>query len=291
MFDFIQVALPSQLVIFSTSFYHYLFLVLSFPSISSLRYYSSLFILVSYSLFLNKHEISFDNIFSYICARRPSSLVVFISLCGFYLIQFLFFLLFFHILSFFRFFFLFHERAHPLVDSSSSFSLIRAYFVHILLPLALTLSLSHSVFNLFLFPFSFYLTPLLPSYTALGDVFLFSCHSSFVRQNLRSLIFPSPPFFLLIRRLRRSLSIPRRSRRRFLYCICSPVSSLLLCQRPRLRYLSRFSTHVNARSLIFLGSLFLAFVPPSRASARAIRHPLRDIFRFPFRYVRSVSDT
>lgn len=59
--------------------------------------------------------------------------------------------------------------------------------------------------------------------------------------------------------------------------------------RPRLRYLSRFSTHVNARSLIFLGSLFLAFVPPSRASTP--RDPLRDIFRFPFRYVRSVSDT
>lgn len=70
------------------------------------------------------------------------------------------------------------------------------------------------------------------------------------------------------------------------------MSSLFPCSaRPQLRYLSRFSTHVNARSLIFLGSLFLAFVPPLRASARAIRHPLRDIFRFPFRYVRSVSDT
>lgn len=86
---------------------------------------------------------------------------------------------------------------------------------------------SHSVFNLSLFPFSFYLTPLLPSYTALGNFSLpplFSCHSSPVRQNLRSLLFPSPSFFLLIRRLRRSLSIRRRSRRRFLYCICSPVS-------------------------------------------------------------------
>lgn len=161
--------------------------------------------------------------------------MVFISLCGFYLIySFLFFPLSFRILSFFLFFFCFmnertlSRRFELFVFSHSR--LFRTYFASLLLPsAAVTLSLSHSVFNLFLFLFSFYLTPLLPSYTALGDFFLFSCHSGFVRQNLRSLIFPSPSFFLLIRRLRRSLSIPRRSRRRFLYCICSPVSSLLLC--------------------------------------------------------------
>lgn len=95
-------------------------------------------------------------------------------------------------------------------------------------PIPLLFFLSHSFFNLFLLSFPFYLTPLLPSYTALGDFFFFSCHSSSVRQNLRSLLYPSPSFFLLIRRLRRSLSIPRRSRRRFLYCICSLVFSLLL---------------------------------------------------------------
>lgn len=117
--------------------------------------------------------------------------------------------------------------------------LFHTYFTSLLLSLFLSfllLSPSHSFFNLFLFAFSFYLTPLLPSYTALGDFSLFFSLLPFqlcarARQNLRSLLFPSPSFFLLIRRLRRSLSIPRRSRRRFLYCICPPVSSLPPVQR------------------------------------------------------------
>lgn len=64
--------------------------------------------------------------------------------------------------------------------------LFHTYFTFLLLSLFLSfllLSPSHSFFNLFLFAFSFYLTPLLPSYTALGDfsLFFFSCHSSSVR--------------------------------------------------------------------------------------------------------------
>lgn len=56
----------------------------------------------------------------------------------------------------------------------------------------------------------------------------------------------------------------------------------------------RFSTHVymyiNARSLIFLGFPFSRVRPAiARANVHAI--PLRDVSRFPFRYVRSVHDT
>lgn len=90
------------------------------------------------------------------------------------------------------------------------------------------------------------------------------------------------------------------------YCIYSPVSFSLRtrCSRRRrrrrrgLRYLTRFSTHVNALSLIFPRALSLprVLVVAAAACARArspARFPplLRDIFRFPFRYVRPVSDT
>lgn len=106
-----------------------------------------------------------------------------------------------------------------------------------------------------------------------------------------------PSFFLLVRRLRPLFvhstsftpSLP------LLYLFPDVLSLLLLrsgyaATPSSPRYLSRFSTHVNACSLIFLGSLFLAFVPP--LPMPPLPPPaLRDIFRFPFRYVRSVSDT
>lgn len=74
----------------------------------------------------------------------------------------------------------------------------------------------------------------------------------------------------------------------------SPYYYLVAAVRPPPRYLSRFSTHVNACSLIFLGSLFLAFVsplptPPPLPPARYVtfsvflfgmyaRYPIRDPF-------------
>lgn len=69
--------------------------------------------------------------------------MVFISLCGFYLIRVFFIssLSFsFCILSIF-FFFISWTNASSRVDSSSSFSLIRAYFIHISLSLSSLLSL------------------------------------------------------------------------------------------------------------------------------------------------------
>lgn len=175
--------------------------------------------------------------------------------------------------------------------------LFHTYFTFLLLSLFLSfllLSPSHSFFNLFLFAFSFYLTPLLPSYTALGDFSLFflSCHSSSVRA-------PGRIFVLFyFRRLHFSFSFDAyvalcpfrvvRAVASFIVFVprCPPC---LLCSAATAPIPLQVSTHVNARSLIFLGSLFLAFVPPSRASTP--RDPLRDIFRFPFRYVRSVFDT
>lgn len=161
---------------------------------------------------------------------------------------------------------------------------------------------------LFLFVlFSFYLTPLLhPSCTSCpvtSTLFFLSRFSNSppaARQNLRVLalfLFILP---FRVQRLRRSLSISR-CWARFLYCICSPVSSLRTrCSRRRrrgLRYLTRFSTHVTRSLLFFFArSLFLVFVslPPQRALARDLPRDsplLRDIFRFPFRYVCPVSDT
>lgn len=63
-------------------------------------------------------------------------------------------------------------------------------------------------------------------------------------------------------------------------CPPPPLASSSPVKRPRPRYLSRFSTHVNARSLIFLGSLFLAFALPSRVSARATRYVTFSVFLF-----------
>jgi len=139
--------------------YDYLFLQYIF----CLRYCSSLFILDSCSLFWNIDEILFDNISSCICARRSSSL--FFSFCGFYLVFYLIVFLFYSFLSlstsfFYFLLYVFVSRTNVLscVDSSFSFSFIRACFlVHILFSLSLSLSsscsLSHPFFNVFLFLF------------------------------------------------------------------------------------------------------------------------------------------
>lgn len=148
-----------------------------------------------------------------------------ISLCGLYLLySFLLLSFSFRIssFSFFRFewtnaflscrfeLFLFAPISYVFYSLFFSLSCLPIFFLSVpfFILLAATFTLVHRVWWLLSPPSSF------------------SCHSSPVRQNLRSLLFPPLSFFLLIRRLRRSLSIPRRSRRRFPYCICSPLFSL-----------------------------------------------------------------
>lgn len=192
----------------------------------------------------------------------------------------------------------FHERTHFLrVDFSSSFSFVRARFSYTSTRPPFSLSLpvfqSFSVFFFVLLDATFALA----HRRLVTSPFFLSFFSRFsrARQNLRSLLFPSSPLIFPSRSTLTPLFVHSvRSRRRFLYCICSLMSSpyyyLVAAVRPPPRYLSRFSTHVNACSLIFLGSLFLAFVPPL-PTPPPLPPALRDIFRFPFRYVRSVSDT
>lgn len=226
----------------------------------------------------------------FIFARLNHHLVVFISLCGFYIS---------HVSYLFSSFCFRFMNASSHVDSSSSFSFIRAYFIHILPFSSLYFSASSCSLLLTRFSISFsslfhstwrHFCPHTPrlvtslffslaipalcarpaesSFFFISVAFIFPSHSTLTSLFVHSASFaPSLPLL-------------------YLFPGVLPASC---AARPRLRYLSRFSTHVNARSLIFLGSLFLAFVPPSRASAP--RYPLRDIFRFPFRYVRSVSDT
>lgn len=148
--------------------------------------------------------------FAYVYITRVYKLLLF-SFCYFSLSFF----------STFRFCFM---NAFSRVDSSSLFFLICLRFLYIFYL---------AVFP-FLFPFSLYLTPLLLSYTPrlVTSYFFFSRPS--MRWNFRFPLisffsFVSSSFLLFVRRLYRSLSIRRRSRCRFLYCICSLVSSLLSC--------------------------------------------------------------
>lgn len=130
-------------------------------------------------------------------------------------------------LSFLSFFFyfslLFHERIFPGGFQLFVFSHLPSFPVHILL---VCFSLSISFFIVLDATFALI-------YTAPSDFFFFFPRPSTVSWNFCFLLFlfSSVPSscFLFVRRLYRSLSIPRRSRCRFLYCICSPVFSLLSC--------------------------------------------------------------
>jgi len=117
--------------------------------------------------------------------------------------------------------FLFPCHGRERASSNSSFSLIRTRFPYTARPF-FTPPFSS--------PFHFTRVPLLLSYTMrIADSYS-SYHfffSSFPAPHL--LFYFLASFLLLVRRLRRSLSIRRRSRGRFLYCICSPVSSLFSC--------------------------------------------------------------
>lgn len=217
----------------------------------------------------------------------------------------------------------FHERTHfPRVDPSSSFSLVpRSFSVH-----------THSHTNTLYCPtLSRSLSFCFPVFQSLFVSFFILLDATFALVHRRPVTFPffffffisffvSPPHRLVLPAMRDGIFGLFYSRRPLhfsfsfdAYAVLCPfrvvraVASFIVfvprcppyclvaaaANLPPLRYLSRFSTHVNARSLIFLGSLFLAFVLPLCARARDPPPPpaLRDIFRFPCRYVRSVSDT
>lgn len=126
--------------------------------------------------------------------------------------------------------------------------LFHTYFTFLLLSLFLSfllLSPSHSFFNLFLFAFSFYLTPLLPSYTALGDFSLFfslaipalcarPAESSF---SFISVAFIFPSHSTLTSLFVHSASFAPSLPLLYLFPGVLPASC---AARPRLRYLSRF---------------------------------------------------
>lgn len=93
------------------------------------------------------------------------------------------------------------------------------------------------------------------------------------------LLFSSlPSFFLLVRRLRRSLSIRRCSRCRFLYCICSPVSFLFRVASASPIPIQVF--HARKRALSYFSRLpFSRVRHRAQASISAIRrHPLYVTF-------------
>lgn len=256
---------------------------------SSLRYISFLFISTNRFCLLRFRNFirilfAFYSTFSYFYIARVykppsySSYYFFLSLlsCKFYLAGS------FISLAFFLLLFVSVSRMHsPGWSSSSSFSLIRLRFPY---------TFCLPVFP-FLFPFSLYLTPLLPSYTAPSDFFSFflilpvPCGGIFVFfyfsfSSVVLFIFPSRS--TLISLFVHSTSFAPPLPLLYLFPCVSPA----LAQRPGPRCFSRLSTHVNARSLIFLSSLFL--VRPTDARGRPRRC---DIFRFSFRYVRSVSNT
>lgn len=184
-------------------------------------------------------------------------------------------------------------NASSRIDFNFSPSLIRAY---------ISLALSRPFFNLLPFPFSFYLTPLLPSYAVLSD---FSHFLLAISQPRRI------PVLFYFRRLHFSFSFdayaalcPFRVVRAV--AVASFIVFVPRCPPPCCRVagaatpipLQVFYARKRAAFSYFSRLPFsrvrpAAFVarersrdpPPRRA---APRHPLRDIFRFPFRYVRSV---
>lgn len=144
-------------------------------------------------------------------------------------------------------------------------------------------------FNLFLFPFSLYLTPLLPSYTAPSDFFpTFFFRSRVPCGGIFALFYfcrPSSSFFLLVRRLRRSLSVSFAPPLPLLYLFPGILPYFRDVATADLDTSSRFSTHIyvciNARSLIFLD---LPFSRVRRERAPAIRRTRYIVIsRFPFR--------
>lgn len=183
--------------------------------------------------------------------------------------HFLFLSAFYLFSSFSRFHFI-NERI--LLRSSSSFSLIRLFRTYFARALSLSLtrfsisfcSLFHSTWRHFC-PRTSRLVTSFPFFLAIpapcGRIFVpfYFCrlHFSF---SFDAYVALCP--FRVVRTVASFIVFAPR---------CPPYSCVAAAA------LSRFSTHVNARSLIFLSSLFLAFVPPS---ARAIRYVTFSVFLF-----------
>lgn len=142
-------------------------------------------------------------------------------------------------------------------------------------------------FNPFLLPFSFYLTPLLPSYTALGDSFPFFLSPPTPRGGIFSFI-SVIPFIPPSRSTLTSLFVHStyvRAGASFIVFVprCPPHS-----RAPSAAPIPILVFHARKRALSYFPRLPFSRVRPA---SEIRRHPLRDIFRFPFRYVRPVSDT
>lgn len=183
-----------------------------------------------------------------------------------------------------------NERILLRKDSCSSYSLVRARFPYIFCSPVFQ-SLSIPFFILVDATFA-----LLHRSRWLLFSFFFSlsqsqCGGIFVLFYFRR---PSSSFFLLVRRLRRSLSASF-ARHRFLYCIYSPVSSLLFrCSAAALGYLSQVfhaRIYVYKRALSYFPRLPLFSRSSCHRARKRPRDPATWRFPFSFSYVRSVHDT
>ena len=202
----------------------------------------------------------------------------------------------FYILTFFFSFPFMNERIFSRTFELFVFSHSRLFPVHIPRIFSLSLSLLphilpfHSFFNLFPFPFSFFLTPLLPSCTALGDFsFLFFFRAAESSFSFISVVFIFPSRSTLTPLFVHSASFAPCRVAFFIVFVsrCPPCSRVA---RPRLPIpLQVF--HARKRAFSYFSQLSFSRVRPTIVRERSRDLPLRDIFRFPFRYVRLVSNT
>lgn len=134
-------------------------------------------------------------------------------------------------------------------------------------------------FNLFLLPFRSTWHHFCSHTSRLVTSFFYLLH---IRMVESCLLFSSlPSFFLLVRRLRRSLSIRRCSRCRFLYCICSFLFRVASASPIPIQVF-----HARKRALSYFSRLPFSRVRPAIARKRASARSgiTRYTWHFPFSF-------